>query len=97
MKKYTPMSTVRLTTGHGDITVVRAHAQDSILLTSDVDRLRTEGRERVAKELLRQSITSSDPDRGVAAFWMGNETRERYFALADRILSALFEEGKHDK
>ena len=52
-------------------------------LASDVDRLRTEGRERVARELQRYDHGLSDP-------------LEDYLPEADRILSALFDEVIHD-
>ena len=49
------------------------------LLACDFDRLRTEGRERVARELQRYDHGLSDP-------------LEDYLPEADRILSALFDE-----
>lgn len=67
-------------------------------LASEVDerdrRLRTEGRERVGKELLLQSMSGNVTESGRDEAWAKySTTRNEFLARADRILSALLGEG----
>jgi hypothetical protein len=66
-------------------TTITTTQQEHYLIASDIDRLKVERRERVAK-IIRSHYFTGD--------WLDttDRTKQEYFKMADRILDALFGE-----